>query len=75
MMGGNVIKSFYSGGYLYQVRAYQHTDYGEIYKIWEIDEDFDEGKPELLDTVYRKQSLDAFILNIYDANYEYDMNL
>lgn len=74
-MGGKYYKGFYSGGYLYQVREYQSQDYGRLFKIWRIDEEFDDAEPELVYTIYRKASIDYFIQNIYDANWEYDMNL
>ena len=75
MMSGKIYKSFYSGGFLYQVREYEHSDYGAIFKIWRFDDDYDEDEPKLVYTIYREKSVDVFCQNILDANWEYDLNV
>ena len=73
-MGGAVIKSFYSGGFLYQVREYK-DNLDTLYKIWQIDEDSPDVENELVYIIYRKSNIDAFVMNILDGNSDYDLNL
>ena len=66
-MGGTVIKNFYICSDEYQVREYDDSTFGKIYKIWKVSQHWDEDS-ELIYTIYRKSRVQVFIDNMMDDN-------